>query len=132
MTDPHLPRVIEVLEVIDCGPGPSVSCPHCGADGRYITRFRCDDGTTRGAMSGCFKLFPAHRFCLRVDEIKRREIEAERQGRRLASWDQAILDAIRAFASGERSEAEVDRVIKIEDARKKSWCKSRARGGRRR
>jgi len=51
---------------------------------------------------------------------------------RLASWDQAILDAIRAFASGERSEAEVDRVIKIEDARKKSWCKSRARGGRRR
>ena len=64
--------------------------------------------------------------------IKRREIEAERQGRRLASWDQAILDAIRAFASGERSEAEVDRVIKIEDARKKSWCKSRARGGRRR
>jgi hypothetical protein len=37
-------------------------------------------------MSGCFKLFPAHRFCLRVDEVKRREIEAERQGRRLAIY----------------------------------------------
>ena len=89
MTDQHLPRVIEVLEVIDCGPGPSASCPHCGADGRYITRFRCDDGTTRGAMSGCFKLFLPRERLRRVGQ----RAEPLRAARRVAGRDAGLRRA---------------------------------------
>lgn len=53
-----LPRIVAVLGRSDSGEYGAATCPHCGAAGRYVYTFQCDDGTTRGAMAGCLKLFP--------------------------------------------------------------------------
>lgn len=58
MDSKALPRIVKFLGTDDCGEGGGTSCPHCGASGRYIIRFRVEDGRTLGAMRGCVKLFP--------------------------------------------------------------------------
>lgn len=51
-----LPAIVKMLGVDDAGAG--ASCPHCGATGRWIYNFLCEDGTQRAAMAGCLKQFP--------------------------------------------------------------------------
>jgi hypothetical protein len=135
-----LPQIVYLEEVVDCGPGEGGnapgSCPHCGADGRWIYRFRCADGSTRGAMAGCFAQWPRHRFVAVAAPLVRKVAacagETRRTGRewKLPSWDQAILDAIRAFAAGTMAEAAVDAVIRNETARARAY-RDRRFGGRR-
>ncbi len=50
-----LPAIVRMIGVDDC---PGGTCPHCGATGRWIYNFECEDGSVRGAMAGCLKLFP--------------------------------------------------------------------------
>lgn len=123
------PRVVEVEGITDAGEGGGTSCPHCGAEGRYITWFITEDGVRRGAMAGCFKLFPKSRYAAIVATILEKERDYARAGRQLASWDRAILDAIRRLP--ELGAARVDAIIATEDGRRRAYISSRY-GGRRR
>lgn len=55
----------------DYGPVPdgepgSVTCPHCGAWGRYIYGFTTVDGEHHGAMSGCVEVWPGGKEAVRA------------------------------------------------------------------
>lgn len=116
------PRIVEILSYEDAG-ALGTCCPHCGADGRYVVWFRTEDGARRGAMRGCFKLFPKSRYATRVERILEKERDARALGRNLASWDRDVLDAIRRLP--ELGEAEVDRIIARADMAKRNWMVAR-------
>jgi hypothetical protein len=109
-----LPRIIEYLNMTDAGPcddGPTDICPHCGSDGRYVHYFKCDDGTTRGAMSGCVKLFPVSQVVAEDMKLQDKARELKGKGWKLNSWQTKIGEAIQAFYRGEVDEAETMKVI---------------------
>jgi hypothetical protein len=120
----NLPKITMVLAVDDMGAGGG-TCPHCGAIGRHIYRFTCDDGTERGAMRGCFSHFPQHRFAQIAANILSKEGEAARRGRTLASWDRDTLAAIHDFAAGRKQEWEVDAVIRAGNSAKAAYKRRR-------
>lgn len=43
-----------VVQVFGTDASDGSVCPHCGATGKYIVRFKCADGVIRGAMRGCY------------------------------------------------------------------------------
>lgn len=112
-----LPRIVAVLDVQDYGEGAAASCPHCGAEGRYIYTFQCEDGTTRGAMRGCFARFPQHPFAKRHAALIQKEKDYTEKGWTLASWDQDILAAIHDFASGTITEQQAQDRIRAAERR---------------
>ena len=100
------PRIIAFTGTHDGGPcddGPTAVCPHCGADGRYVHFFRCDDGREYGAMSGCLELFPVSP----VARIQKRLMDKERALRarygpdaHLNSWQAKMAESIRVYQGG--------------------------------
>lgn len=126
----NLPKVVAITHFEDSGEYGNARCPHCGAEGRYVYYFRCDDGTERGAMKGCFSKFPQHPFAKIHARImdKQKDLDRinqeRRQDRKLASWDVEQLEAIEAFAAGDMDEIEVDEIIRDAEARKNRWLKS--------
>src|SRR5690349_17478487 len=94
----NLPEVVEIITIDDAGEGGAASCPHCGAIGRYVYHFTASDGQHYAAMRGCFSHFPKSRFAGRMAELLRKEIDAKKRGRQLASWDIEIMGAIRDYA----------------------------------
>ena len=116
-----LPRIVRFGETHD---SPGSSCPHCGADGRWIYTFTLDNGRTAGAMRGCLSLFPVSRVAR--EELRLREKLAKYQksygvSATLNRRDSEALDAIEAFYAGacdERSALSVvDRAKKANTAR---------------
>ena len=105
------PTIIEFTGMYDGGPcedGATATCPHCGADGRYIHFFKTADGHEAGAMSGCLKLFPVSP----VAKIQKKLQDKEHQLRvaygkdaHLNSWQQKMQDSIRIFQAGGMDEA---------------------------
>jgi hypothetical protein len=118
-----LPKIVLVESIDDAGEFGAANCPHCGAPGRYIVSFLCDDGTRRSAMRGCFKHFRRHRFANVALDAMTKETEYKRKGWKLPTWDQQKLDAIRAFAAQEISEWEADRRINLAEAAARSYRK---------
>lgn len=105
-----LPRITRFLGTSDGGPSDgkgSAICPHCGASGRYVHYFECEDGTKRGAMSGCIKLFPVSPIAqadLALNE-KHRDLQKRfGKGATLNTWDKRIREAIDAFYAGTMGE----------------------------
>jgi hypothetical protein len=110
-----LPAIVAIVGVKDGGPTDggygSAICPHCGAEGRYVYSFICEDGKRRGAMAGCLKLFPksnapASRLVIEAHKRMREAAEAK-PPRKLASWWQAMIDATDAL---EKSGGGIDAV----------------------
>ncbi|MCL4296301.1 MAG: hypothetical protein KJ077_11255 [Anaerolineae bacterium] len=128
-----LPKVLYIEGLDDAGEFGAATCPHCGAQGRYIYWFVCDDGSQRGAMRGCFEHFPKHPFADRYAQIldkeiqnaKRRRPAVQGQGWSLASWDASIKDAIEKYGAGQLSEAAAWEAIREADRAKKQWMKRR-------
>ncbi len=107
---PSLPRIVRFLETDD---SPGASCPHCGAEGRWILNFIVDGGARRAAMRGCVKLFPVSgvaREGLRLREKARR---LAKQGWKLNQNDQRALDAVEAFEDGIGDERSVMRTVQL-------------------
>lgn len=131
-----LPRIVTITGRSDSGEYGGASCPHCGAAGRYVIWFVCEDGTSRGAMAGCLKKFPMHPFAKRALALQDKRAELAEQNakthgtRQLASWDQQVLDAIEAYADGNLSEQDAYDQIALADSRKASWMRSRGYGRR--
>lgn len=97
-----LPRIVHFAEWLDA---PGSCCPHCGADGRFIARFVCADGTARGAMRGCIKLFPVAPIAREELRLLEKRSRYVRQGWKLNRRDQEALDACEAVWRGEMQES---------------------------
>jgi hypothetical protein len=122
-----LPRIVRFLGTSDAG-GPDAVCPHCGATGRYVHSFECEDGSTRGAMSGCIQLFPVHPIASAALRLSDRERDLrERFGRtaKLNSWDQQIREAIDAFYAGTMDERAAMYQIQCAEQAKRNYRRSR-------
>lgn len=98
---PH-PRIVAFLGTDDYGPG-CASCPHCGATGRYIVRFRVEDGRHLGAMRGCLRLFPvtplAQEHGRLLDKQKRMESQGWKLSRRAAEALAAVEQAVNGLGN---------------------------------
>lgn len=123
-----LPKIVAVVSKSDSGEYGNATCPHCGALGRYVWTFKCDDGTTRGAMAGCIKLFPRSPLADEHMKLVERFKERQAEGKSLASWDEAKLDAIEDAIDGKITEAEALYVVKVQNSRRSQWMNSRGRG----
>lgn len=75
------------LGVEDCG---ATSCPHCGAEGRYIYTWE-EDGIPRAAMAGCYKALTGH--INKDDKQLYFELLSEKQAKNkpLNGWDKNII-----------------------------------------
>lgn len=116
-----LPEVVEIKQLYDAGEGGAGTCPHCGAIGRYIYYFLASDGEMYGAMRGCFQRFPKSKYFQRLAEILRKQEQAKRKGRTIASWDQLVLDAIYSLTAGKRTTEAVDEIIRQADNAKRAY-----------
>jgi hypothetical protein len=116
-----LPRVVVVDRRTDAGEFGAALCPHCGAEGRYIVHFRCEDGTRRGAMAGCFAKFPKHPLAEKVMYLLTKRDDYTKKGWSLPTWDQAVLDAANDFADGLIDEGEAMARYRTADAQRISY-----------
>lgn len=133
------PKRIVTLETIDCGPmeDGGGNCSHCGAEGRWIHRFLCDDGKIYGAMSGCIKLFPLARktrLTIMADGAMDK-LKANSRGKeaKLASWFSTTMDALRKLERGEIDLKEAEGIASREWGRREAWLIDNGyrKGGRR-
>ena len=132
------PNRVLTLRTIDCGPmdadssEPTGHCPHCGAAGRWIHVFLCDDGLIRGAMSGCIKLFPEVSGFSELSVMSKTALEKEkdaiRKGRtfpngeaKIASWFRNVLDALRDFENEVIEFDEAEAIAKKEYYIRDAW-----------
>lgn len=128
MTVSTLPRIVEFLGTDDAG-DMSANCPHCGADGRYIHRFRAitteGEIVFGGAMAGCIKLYPTSWVAEEHRRIAEKQREYEKKGWKLNSWDLDALDALAKFYTGIGSEADITSYLKNLRQSAADWRKSR-------
>lgn len=130
-----LPTVLAVVGYADHGPSDgrgSASCPHCGAAGRYVYTLLCADGTRRGAMSGCLRLFPQAPEANLVGEALKRATAAAKRGERLSTWWADMVAAVRlleAHVSPEAIEA-FKLSIRAAEGRRQAWLRSNGYGRR--
>lgn len=112
--DMTLPLVTRYQGKTDGGPcddGATAVCPHCGADGRYIHWFECEDGSKRGAMSGCIKLFRFSDIAAADMSLSEKEIEREKNGKGLNAVESRARYAIDQFYAGRWDEPTVMKMI---------------------
>lgn len=126
-TTTSLPRIVRFVSRYDSGEFGNATCPHCGAQGRYVETFLCDDGTERGAMAGCIKRFPVSKIATEERSIRERQVERERDGRTLASWDRVKAEKIAAYYAGDLTEGQCLAWIADENAKRSEWMRNRRR-----
>lgn len=128
MTTTTLPRIIAITGRTDAGEYGATTCPHCGANGRYITTFVCEDGKTRGAMSGCIKLFPISPLAkIHADLLAKSAANVRKGWKPFSSFDQPKMDAIEAVMAGTMSEDEAVRICKNQSDAAYRWMQSKGR-----
>ncbi len=97
------PRIVRFLGTSD---SPGDSCPHCGAEGRYVIHFQTESGARGGAMRGCIKLFPTSRIALEELRLTDKQAKYAKQGWTLNRVDTRALEAIQAFYAGTMTESQ--------------------------
>ena len=115
MIDTTLPLITRYLHKTDSGPcddGATATCPHCGADGRFIHWFECEDGSKRGAMSGCVKLFRMTDIAAADMALREKLAERKKSGKGLNAVEQRASYAIQQFYAGRWDEATTLNMIK--------------------
>lgn len=128
-----LPKITRFLGTSDAGSprdGGGTVCPHCGAEGRYVHSFECEDGSRRGAMSGCIKLFPVHPIAqvdLTLNEKERDLVKRFGKGATLNTWDKQIRGAIDAFYAGTMNEYQAIGIINGARQAAANWRQRRRR-----
>lgn len=91
--------------------GTGASCPHCGAEGRWIYTWE-QDGVTRSAMAGCYKALTGQ--LSKGDDTRYFELLAEKQakGKPLNGWDTNVLRLQKFMQDGKYA---------------KDWCEMKIR-----
>lgn len=131
-----LPAVVAVLGVKDHGPCEdgegSARCPHCGAAGRYVITFICEDGSRRGAMRGCFQLFPASNSPVArlVQEAfeRQRDAASARPARALASWWREMVEAADRLERGIDAVEAFRAAVNGAEGRRQAWLRRNGYG----
>ena len=97
----------EFLGVKDCG---HATCPHCGAEGRYIYTWS-ENGVVRSAMAGCYKALTGK--LEKGEDARYFELLAEKQakGKALNGWDKAIIRLNSYLSEGKYSKNWIDQKI---------------------
>lgn len=132
-----LPAIIAFLGTSDSGEYGNARCPHCNAEGRYVHTFICEDGTRRGAMSGCIQLFPQSRdrYSKLAMEAYKRSKQAKEEGRNLASWWADMVAACESLGDGAIGIDEWRFQVGQAESRRQAWLSkngySYSRRGRR-
>lgn len=107
--DPSLPAITRYIGMTDAGPSDGgeapAHCPHCDAGGRYIHHFECEDGTRRGAMSGCIELYPM----TPIAALDKKLTDKARTGK-LNKLESRVRFALDEFYAGRMNQAVVERV----------------------
>lgn len=116
-----LPKIVRFDGVTDSGEYGAATCPHCGADGRYVYHFTTEDGQRGGAMAGCIQLFPVSALADEHKRILERQKDRDKRSQKLASWDVAKLEAIDAVAAGTMSTADALTVVTRENDKRSRW-----------
>lgn len=128
-----LPRITRFLGTSDGGPSDgrgSATCPHCGASGRYVHSFECEDGSRRAAMSGCIKLFPVHPIAevdMALQARARKLRDQYGPTAKLNSWDERIKSAVDAYYTGQMDERTALAIIRAETIAKANYRRARYR-----
>ncbi len=134
-----LPTRIVTLETFDGGPMEmsNTRCPHCGAEGRYIHSFLCDDGRIHAAMSGCIKLYPykpttmskmAELAIQKEQDLRdenRRSSSSGSSPHKLTSWFQVTLDTLQKVKDGSISLVEADKIICEQSNKRYNWLRDK-------
>lgn len=128
-----LPKIIAIVDCEDhgpCDPDPSAYCPHCGAGGRYILRFICEDGKVHGAMKGCIQLYPRHQFTSKVEAVFAKERQYRKNKWNLPSWDQNIINACHSLGAGQITLAQWESTVRSEFAKRDQFIQRKYGGMR--
>lgn len=128
-----LPAVVAVIEERDYGPSDgegSANCPHCGALGRYVIIFICEDGSKRGAMRGCFKLFPGSNSpaARLVQEAFTRQRQAKADRKTLASWWADMIAAAETLSRGPEAVQAFLGAVNAAESRRQAWLSRKGFG----
>lgn len=128
-----LPKILAIVDCEDhgpCDPDPSAYCPHCGAGGRYILRFICEDGKVHGAMKGCIQLYPRHALTSKVESVFAKQRSYAKKHYELPSWDKAVIEACHALGAGQITAQVWESRVRSEFAKRDQFIQ-RKYGGRR-
>lgn len=102
------------------------NCPHCGARGRYVRTFICEDGTTKEAMRGCYQKWPKSELMpVLVAESRNRAEKATLRGKIVASWDRLTLEADEKFRLGHITFDQLRQEVSDQGARRNAWVRRR-------
>ncbi len=82
--DPKL--AFQFLGASDCG---ECSCPHCGAEGRYIYTW-AEFGVLKSAMAGCYKHLTRNINRSAFDKFVEGISEREAKGKPLNGWQKTV------------------------------------------
>ena len=103
----------------------ATSCPHCGAEGRYIYTWEVD-GKTASAMAGCYKALTGK--LEKGEDIRYFELLAEKQAKNkpLNGWDKNILRLQGYLTEGKYSPEWINqKIYEVLSERKKFLAKKR-------
>lgn len=119
-TTQQLPRIVRFDGTVSGAEFGDETCPHCGAPGRVVHWFLCDDGKRHGAMAGCIKLFPISQIAKEHQKISEKQ-RTLKSGRKLAGWDTKKLDAIERYYEGKLTEGQCLAWIEDENRKRDAW-----------
>lgn len=123
-TEPaKLPKLLVLLGRHDSGEYGNAACPHCGALGRYVYSFLCEDGQRYGAMSGCIKLFPKADPWLYsiIEKAFDKEQDAKDNKTKLASWWTEMIEAVNEVSNGKITVEEMRSRVRSAESRRQAW-----------
>lgn len=123
-TNQQLPRIVRFDGVTEGSEFGDMTCPHCGALGRVVHHFLCEDGKRRGAMAGCIQLFPVSEIAREHKKITEK-IRKLKPGRNPARWDSKKLDAIERYYQGKLTEGQCLAWIEDENRKRDDWMRSK-------
>jgi hypothetical protein len=111
----------EFIGVKDCG---ETTCPHCGAEGRYIYEW-AEDGQPRAAMAGCYKLLTGKLEKNDVQKAYQTLAEKQAKNKPLNGWEKTIMRMEAFKAEGKYSKEWCDEKIREAVSQKKMYASGR-------
>jgi len=117
-------KISEFIEVVDLGPMPNGgSCPHCGAEGRYIYKWIDDEGFTRGAMAGCFKILTRGGWVNSFDQEYQKALAKQATGKKINGWDRSVINMVQKYRAEKQNQPHyktwmIDKIRQIQLERK--------------
>lgn len=121
-----LPKITRYVGMMR-GESMQETCPHCGARGTVIHHFECEDGTTRGAMSGCVQMFPWSIIAREHKRICEKQADYAKRGWDLPRFDQRSLAVIEDHYAGGRDLASAERELQAIKREAAEWRQRRNR-----